>query len=233
MRKVWAVIRREFVERVRQKWFWVMALLGPVFFAGLFFLPLLLARSGGVRNIVVVDGTTSDFGTRVVEALATGRSFRASRIATGTAVLDSLTGEVGAKRLDGFLIVTDSVFETGLAEYRASNVSSIQAMEELERTLSRLVVKARLERDGVNAAVVDRAQIRIRLDTKKISRGRTTGESAGQSFFLAYIMALLLFITIFAYGANVMSSVLEEKTTRIVEVLISSLKPFFFGSDAW
>ncbi len=226
MRKVWAVIRREFVERVRQKWFWVMALLGPVFFAGLFFLPLLLARSGAVRHIVVVDGTTSDFGTRVVEGLATGRSFRASRIAPGTTVLDSLTGEVGAKRLDGFLIVTDSVFETGQAEYRASNVSSIQAMEELERTLSRLVVKARLERDGVNAAVVDRAQIRIRLDTKKISRGRTTGESAGQSFFLAYIMALLLFITIFAYGANVMSSVLEEKTTRIVEVLISSLKPF-------
>jgi len=226
VRKVWAVIRREFVERVRQKWFWVMALLGPVFFAGLFFLPLLLARSGAVRHIVVVDGTTSDFGTRVVEGLATGRSFRASRIATGTTVLDSLTGEVGAKRLDGFLIVTDSVFETGQAEYRASNVSSIQAMEELERTLSRLVVKARLERDGVNAAVVDRAQIRIRLDTKKISRGRTTGESAGQSFFLAYIMALLLFITIFAYGANVMSSVLEEKTTRIVEVLISSLKPF-------
>jgi ABC-2 type transport system permease protein len=89
------------------------------------------------------------------------------------------------------------------------------------------VVKARLEVRGVNPDVVDWAQgIKITLDQKKIARGRTTTESAGQSFALAYVMAILLFMAILLYGVNVMSSVLEEKTTRIVEVLVSSLRPF-------
>ena len=226
MRKVWAVIRREFIERVRTKWFWVSAILGPVFFAALIFVPVLLSRGGGIRRIVVVDGTSAAFGERVAQVLSAGRSFRARRVAAGAGVLDTLTADVEAKRLDGFLIITDDLTETGRAEYRASNVSSIQAIEELQRALSRLVVKVRLEREGVNPTVVDRAQIPIALDTKKISRGRTTAESAGGSFFMAYIMAVLLFMAILLYGVNVMSSVLEEKTNRIMEVLVSSLKPF-------
>src|SRR6184192_433687 len=71
-----------------------------------------------------------------------------------------------------------------------------------------------------------RAQLRIDLRTKKISGSATTGESSAQSFWLAYVMSIVLFIVIAVYGVNVMSSVLEEKTTRIVEVLVSSLRPF-------
>jgi ABC-2 type transport system permease protein len=226
MRKVWAVIRREFIERVRTKWFWVATLVGPLFFAAIMVIPVLMARSGGVRQIAVVDDTPNEFGTRVADELSTGRSFRARRVAAGLGVLDSLTAAVEAKALDGFLILPSDVIETGRAEYRGSNVSSMQAVEDLQRGLNRLIVKARLEREGVNPAVVDRAQIRILLDTKKISRGRTTAESAGGSFIMAYIMAVLLFMAILLYGVNVMSSVLEEKTNRIMEVLVSSLKPF-------
>lgn len=220
------MIRREFVERVRTKWFWVATLIGPLFFAAIMVVPVLMARSGGIRHIAVVDDTRTGFGERVAADLSTSRSFRAHRVAAELGVLDSLTAEVEAKRLDGFLILPSDVVETGRAEYRGSNVSSMQAVEDLQRGLNRLIVKARLEREGVNPAVVDRAQIRILLDTKKISRGRTTSESAGGSFIMAYIMAVLLFMAILLYGVNVMSSVLEEKTNRIMEVLVSSLKPF-------
>lgn len=220
------MIRREFVERVRTKWFWVATLIGPLFFAAIMVVPVLMARSGGIRQIAVVDDTRTGFGERVAADLSTSRSFRAHRVAAELGVLDSLTAEVEAKRLDGFLILPSDVVETGRAEYRGSNVSSMQAVEDLQRGLNRLIVKARLEREGVNPAVVDRAQIRILLDTKKISRGRTTSESAGGSFIMAYIMAVLLFMAILLYGVNVMSSVLEEKTNRIMEVLVSSLKPF-------
>jgi len=226
VRKVWAVIRREFVERVRTKWFWVSAILGPVLFAGIIVFQIVQSVGGAVRHIAVVDSTSTGFGERVAEALSAGRTFRATRVPAGAGVIDSLTRLVEAKQLDGFLIVTNELTETGKAEYRSSNISSLQAIEELQRGLGRLVVKVRLETKGVNPAVVDWAQIPIRLDTKKIARGRTTAESAGQSFIMAYIMAILLFMAILLYGVNVMSSVLEEKTTRIVEVLVSSLRPF-------
>jgi len=226
VRKVWAVIRREFVERVRSKWFWISALLGPVFFGGMIVVPVLLAGAGGTRRIAVVDGTTGAFGARVVAELRHGKIFRATRVPAGAGVVDSVTQLVGAKQLDGFLIVTDAVVETGTAEYRASNVSSFRDVAELQDVLARLAVAARLERQGVDPTLVGRAQLRISLETKKISGSKTTGESAAQSFALAYVMGVVLFLVITIYGVNVMSSVVEEKTTRIVEVLVSSLRPF-------
>jgi len=226
VRKVWAVIRREFVERVRSKWFWVSALLGPVFFGAMIVVPVLFAGAGGTRRIAVVDGTTGAFGARVVAGLRHGKIFRATRVPAGAGVVDSLTELVGAKQLDGFLIVTDAVVETGTAEYRASNVSSFRDVAELQDVLARLAVAARLERQGVDPTLVGRAQLRISLETKKISGSKTTGESAAQSFALAYVMGVVLFLVITIYGVNVMSSVVEEKTTRIVEVLVSSLRPF-------
>ncbi len=232
MRKVLAVIRREFVERVRQKWFWVMALLGPLFFGAIIFLPTLMMRGGGLKNIAVVDGTTQGLGERVTAALDravtpdTHRVFHAVRVPAGDRVIDSLTAEVEAKRLEGFLILTDALVDSGRAEYQASNVSSFTAIETIERNLTQIVFATRLEREGVNPTVVTRARLPVALGTQKIAGGRATKESAAQSFSLAYFMAIILYTAILIYGINVMSSVLEEKTTRVVEVLVSSLRPF-------
>jgi ABC-2 type transport system permease protein len=224
--KVWAVIRREFVERVRTKWFWISAILGPVLFGGIIVFQIMQSVGGAARNIAVVDSTTAGYGARVVAGLGASRLIRATRVAAGPGVVDSLTRLVEAKQLNGFLLLSDALTETGKAEYRASNLS-LQTIEELQRALNRLIVKVRLEERGVNPTVVDWAQsLRVTLDQKKISRGRTTTESAGESFAMAWAMAILLFMAILLYGVNVMSSVLEEKTTRIVEVLVSSLRPF-------
>src|SRR5437773_382692 len=225
MRKVWVVIRREFVERIRRRWFWVMALLGPLFFAAVFVLPTVLASRGGVRQIVVVDATTGPVGARITHLLNDSPMFRARRVPASGKVVDSLTTEVEQKRLAGFLIVTDAAADSGKAEYRGSNVSGFATVGALERTIGDVVSAVRLERAGVDPRVVARARIPVRIDTKKIAGGKTTGETAAQSFSLAYFMGIILYTAILLYGINVMSSVLEEKTTRIVEVLVSSLRP--------
>ena len=226
MHKVWAIIRREFVERVRTRWFWVSAILGPVLFAGIIVYQIVQSLGGGVRNVTVVDGGTLGYGKKVVEALGASKTIRANAVNLVPGVLDSLKRSVEAKQLNGFLILDDSLPSDGKAEYRASNLS-LQTIDELQRTLNRVVEKVRLEGKGVNPTVVDWAQaLRVTLAQKKIARGEITTENAGQSFALAYVMAILLFMAILLYGVNVMSSVLEEKTTRIIEVLVSSLRPF-------
>jgi ABC-2 type transport system permease protein len=226
MRKLWAVMRREFVERVRRKWFWFSAILGPVFFAAVFLLPAVFASSGGAKRIAVVDVAGSAFGARVSDALNAGPALHAILVAAGPGVLDSLMREVGEKRLDGVLILTDDVATTGRAEYRASNVSAFRDIQEMETTLTTLVTAVRLERAGIDPVLLSRAQHGITLTTTKISGSRSTGESSAQSFSLAYFMAVILYMAILMYGVNVKSSVLEEKTTRIVEVLVSSIHPF-------
>lgn len=228
MRKIWAVIRREFIERVRTKWFWVGTILGPIFFGGLILLQVLLAaRGGGERRLVVLDGTTAGFGERLAAQLGAAiPRFEVSRVAAGPGVADSLTDAVVAKRLDGYLLVDDATLEDGRAEYRGSNASAIGDMEQLQAALSRLVFRARLERHGIDADLVRQAELRFRLATQKISGRRMTAESGEQAFLLAFGMAIILFMAILLYGINVMSSVLEEKTTRVVELLVSSLRPF-------
>lgn len=225
MRKVLAVVRREFIERLRTKGFWIATILGPVFFAAIILLPALLTGMGGIKRIVVVDETASDLGVRIATALDASRSFDATWLQGAGGTVDSLTREVGAKTIDGFLILPADLVDRGSAEYRASNVSAIAAIGELEGVLRQSVMGARLEREGVDPKAVERASVRVELETRKISRGRTTGETGSQSFALAYIMAMILYMAILLYGMNVMNSVLEEKTSRIVEVLVSSLRP--------
>ncbi|HEX9704595.1 MAG TPA: ABC transporter permease [Gemmatimonadales bacterium] len=228
MRKVLAVIRREFVERVRTKWFWVGTFLGPLLLVGIIGLQIFLAtRSGGERRVAVVDRSTTGFGARAAEELE--RAVPRFRFVGALALrgdYDSLTQAVIAKELDGFLIIGDSTLERGSAEYRGSNASSLTDMETIQRALGRVVFATRLERSGIDPALVREAEVRVNLATLKITGSKLTTETGEQAFGLAFGMAIVLYMAIILYGVAVMSSVLEEKTTRIVEVLVSSLRPF-------
>ena len=228
MRKVFAILRREFVERVRTKWFWVGTILGPLLMVGIIGFQILLStKKGGERHVAVVDATTTAFGRYLANQLGANiPRFHPTRVQDRDGVADSLLDEVVQKHLDGFLLVSDSTLDFGTAEYRGSNVSSIADMEELQGTLRRLVFAARLERRGIDTLVVKQAEIPLRLATHKISGRKLTGESGAQSFMVGFGMAIILFVAILMYGVNVMSSVLEEKSTRVVEVLVSSLRPF-------
>ncbi|HKR56580.1 MAG TPA: ABC transporter permease [Gemmatimonadales bacterium] len=225
MNKIFAIVRREFVERVRQRWFWVMALLGPVLFGALMVIPALLIGKTSLKHIAIVDASTTSIGKAVAFQFDTAK-VRSIQVAPSPRVSDSLMQAVSAKQLDGFLLVSDALVDSGKAQYFASNVSSFVTNGEIENALQRVAQGIRLEREGVNAQAIARARIHVELETTKVSNGKATGESAAQSFSLAYFMGIILYIAILLYGINVMSSVLEEKTTRIVEVLISSVKPF-------
>src|SRR5215510_5586769 len=228
MRKILAVVRREFVERVRTKWFWIGTVLGPLFFGGMILVRLLNGEHSGVeRRVAVIDQTTGGTGARLVDGLSASlERFHFVRVPSSSRAVDSLTNVVIAKDLDGFLLVSDSTLDDGSVEYRGSNVSSLADMEELRSTLGRQVFAVRLERHGIDPAVVRDAELTVAMATHKIRGTKVTGESGEQAFTLSFAMAIILFLAIVLYGVNVMSSVLEEKTTRIVEVLVSSLRPF-------
>ena len=228
MRKILAVVRREFVERVRTKWFWIGTVLGPLFFGGMILVRLLNGEHSGVeRRVAVIDQTTGGTGARLVDGLSASlERFHFVRVPSSPRAVDSLTNVVIAKDLDGFLLVSDSTLDDGSVEYRGSNVSSLADMEELRSTLGRQVFAVRLERHGIDPAVVRDAELTVAMATHKIRGTKVTGESGEQAFTLSFAMAIILFLAIVLYGVNVMSSVLEEKTTRIVEVLVSSLRPF-------
>jgi ABC-2 type transport system permease protein len=244
MRKLFAVIRREFMVRVHTKAFVIGTVLGPVMMGFLFVFPMLLeSRDREPKRIVVLDAAGGEFGGRVSDALAAARRgggpdatprYEVTRVEAGTgnvAPLDSLLQLIGAKdagpgALVGVVLVTDSVIDTGRLHYYGSNVGSLSEMGELQRTLRQAVIGERLGRAGVDPAILMVATAPISLETARVSNGQVSGETGESSFILAYVMSFLLYLALLLYGTQVMGSVVEEKSNRIMEVLVSSLSPF-------
>ena len=231
MHKLTVVIRREFIERVRTKWFLIGTLLGPVFMGLVIVMPIMLAERGGAeRTVIVLDATTGGFGERVAAAVGQLPKVSVTRRTVPLEQIEEtatdLARQVGTTPLDGILLLTDNTVEEGTAEYRGANVSSMTDMRMLEATLRASVFAERLRREGVDPGTVGRAQIRVDLATVKIRDGKVTGESGAASFAVAYAIWLLLYIAILLYGVQVLGAVVEEKASRIVEVLVSSLRPF-------
>jgi len=229
--KVWAVIRREFVERVRTRWFLISTVLGPVFMIVVTVLPAVLAGAGGGgRHIALLDEGSGTLAERLVTQLEAGDQFRVDRVTTSesgaAAAMQSLTERVQAKAIEGFLVVTGATLESGKLEYRGQNVSSIRDMALLQLAARQAVMMERLTQRGVDPGVVQESQARISLTTLRITKRGATGETGTATFFLAYVIGFVMYMAIFLYSVNVMRSVLEEKQTRIIEVLVSSLRPF-------
>ena len=194
-------------------------------------LPVLVATSGGrERSIAVVDLTTGGFGARLTEDLDHSQPIRASRVPSNVvdleSVADSLARLVGLKVYDGFLIVSDQALQDGEAEYRGTNVSSPRDMQILSRYVEESALTERLTRAGVDPGAVRRARVDVHIRTTKLTGVKGSAESGEGSFILAYAMWFVLYIAIIVYGVSVMGSVVEEKTSRVIEVLVSSVRPF-------
>ena len=242
MRKVWAIVRRELVERVRTRAFILSTLLFPILMGALVVLPgYLLTRSTGTRSLALVDATSDSLGVRIEEALRAARisrtdqpRYRVVRIpAAGRAdeVRDSVVPLTGLSRRNaegfvGILVVNDSTLPTGRASYYGSNVASFDEMRDLEQAMRPVVIAQRLQGIGVDFNQVTQSVQPLRIATTKVSNGRLTTESGASTFVLAYAMGFILYFALLLFGIQVMTSVIEEKTTRIVEILASSLTPF-------
>jgi ABC-2 type transport system permease protein len=242
--KILAVIRREFIERVRTRAFLLGTFLLPLMIGVFGYLPqVLIKRDVSTRGLVVIDAADGSATGRVVEAL------RAARIGEGdlsrprftvtvlpaagrTAELrDSIVRTIGLRAgppgaPDGLLIITEESVEDGKVTYLGSNVTSLRDMNALERILGPVLREERLRRVNADSAVLRAAELRLKLDANKVTEGQLTGQSAEAAFWLAYIVNLVMYVTLLLYGMQVMTAVVEEKSNRIVEVLISSLTPF-------
>lgn len=244
MHKLWAVVRREFQTRVVSRAFIIGTVVGPVFMAFLMVLPILMAsRETKPRTVVIIDGSSSELGRALEQAMTNARRgtgpdaprrYFVERVpAQGRVdqVRDSLIPLTGLARdsvhgINGLLVATDDAVESGSITYLGDNVGSPNDMSALENLVQEVILAQRLQRQGVDPALVREASGRVRLLTSKVSEGRETGESGEASFALAYAMSFLLYFSLLIYGIQVMTSVLEEKSNRIMEVLASSLTPF-------
>lgn len=218
---VWAVIRREYLQRVRSKWFIAATVGGPLIMAALFVLPAYFATRGEAleRRIAIVDGTDVLY-ERIAPELENG-GWEVSRQRWHADVATELRGRADAGEIGAFLMLDELTLETGEAALYASTRPSSIRLVTMRSTIARAALEYQLEQRGVDAeAMLAGGELRVEL------LGAEGSRSDDPAFFVAYVGAFFLYMVILLYAVSVMRATLEEKTNRIVEVIISSMKPW-------
>lgn len=239
MGKLWVVIKREYLERVRSKWFIVVTLLGPVFFGAIMILPGYLSirgmREARVSNVRIVDATGAGLGARIAEKLvpaslqATEAGNRAQvdvvPMSELPALEETLVAAVMARDLVGYLVVDTATMASGRARYAGRNAGSVGEVEAVETAVRAALLSSRIESAGIDATTAESlTQLRVRLQSERITDTGKGGSGLAGAIF-GFAIAFLLYISIILYGQAILRGVMEEKTTRVAEVVMSSVSP--------
>lgn len=243
------VLKREYLQRVKTKGFWIATLALPLFIGGVTLLPaLLLSKSKASQDIVVVD-ETGRVGSQLQRRLVSrqgqtpkggkerGLMVDESKMARFNVTLEkpaadrqrqreALDQRVLNKEVDAWVWISPKVFDGERAEYHARSVSNVFTQDALEDDLSWVVRRERLQQAGIDPERVDALTQTVKLATQKVSAKGSRAEAGISGMILGVVLFLMLYMSILIWGQQVMTSVLEEKGSRVIEVLISSITPF-------
>jgi ABC-2 type transport system permease protein len=233
MRKILAVIKREYLQIVRTKGFIIGTVLGPVLMIAMVAVPVLLSLMSVDKpeTLGVIDLSGQVYQELVEKLDVTLRSgekqfaLKKYEGADTEALLRELNRKVLDKELDAYIYIPADVFEGGTAEFNSEHVSDFVKIRNISEAITGIVVAKRLATAGLDPEEIARYTERVSLKTNKISE-RGVEEDTGGTFLVSYILVLLLYTTLFFYGSIILRGVIEEKNNRVVEIMLSSVKPF-------
>jgi ABC-2 type transport system permease protein len=268
MNKLVAIIKREYLQKVRTKFFIIMTVLGPIMLVVFTIVPGLLIgmKTGGDTRIAILDQTegaklydsirksllrlerddgankrpgiaeaaNSNSRDRMEEAgkSMTG-SFRVDQVNPNGRSLDEIKRELNARigrdELDGYLVIPPDIINNSesKAAYYGRNVGDVFTRGQIENRLNSAVRRQRLIKEGVKDQEVDALSKPVDLATYPVNeKGEEGAEDSGAGFVMVFIIAFLIYMTVLLYGQVVLGAIIEEKETRIAEILFSSVRPF-------
>ncbi len=241
MGKFLAVFKREYLERVRTRSFIIVTIFGPLLLGALMIVPAVIAakqmKAARLDHLQIIDASGAAIGQDVRALLIAARgdstlpqadsatvTVRTVSVAE-TAQAESLaTRAVMKKDLTGYIVLDSATVAGASARYAGREASSVGQMQMLETAIRQTVLKKRLQKEGLDPArIAMLTQVRLQMQTERISeKGR--GGSGVASTVLGIALALILYMSLIFYGQNILRSVIEEKTTRVAEVIVASVK---------
>ncbi len=219
--KVFLVLKREYLTRVRTKSFILSTLLTPLAFIVFMGIMIYVSISDGevTRTVAVIDQTEAVYNE--LEELDPARYYDASSIP-----LDSIRAQVLDGDVDGYIILTEeNINYTERPTLVYGGAGGISFIESVESDVRRVLREERLARSNVSEEVREIFEARYNIDSLKLTEQGEEEDNAVLGAVFGFILGLLIFVGVFGYGAVLMRSVIEEKTNRIVEVIASSVKP--------
>jgi len=234
--KLFKIIKREYLDRVRRKSFFIGTILGPVFMGAMIIIPGLLMQMSSDEQVrmAVLDRSGSVFESlreALGDTLKDGRKmFILSRVEHQGNDIEStkefLKREVEEDVIDGYLVIPEDVVDTGEVTYYGRKVSNFTTLEMVESAINEAVLQMRLSRAGMDYGFVKKMMKKVRLETIQIKKGEEKKSEFENLFQTSFVFIMILYMTILMWGVAVQRSIIDEKNNRIIEVLLSSVRPF-------
>jgi len=242
MSKFWVILKREYAQVVKKKSFLIMTLLTPVLMAGMMSIPSLLMSQGTAEteSYAIIDRDGRQLGEQVVEAMTTYTLDDAGTPAyeiDGIEVVGSteesrfeatyevLIQKIRDHELDHLLVLNGNADLADSNLLLITNLDAPRISRRFEYQLSQLLAERRIEESGIGITPDSLLSLTHRVSLPKQD---TKGESIDPRIKLlsAMVLIMMIYLLILIDGGTLMRSIIEEKTSRIVEVLMSSASPF-------
>jgi len=225
MHNVWLIARREYTERIRTRAFIVATVLIPTLMGGGIFAVASLASKSKAEAHIAVLSAQPQLAADLREQLEHGRGTSMTvDLLPGNAPHAQLDRDIAAKRLDGYLTILPPVAPGARPtfDYTPRSSADIVSVGALRDALSTVLTREALAARGLSSAEVAAlmAPVAVNVVAADGSRGNTT-----TSFYVAYVLFFLMYMVVLLYGMNVARSIIEEKTSRVFEVLLATIKP--------
>jgi len=241
MHNIFLFARREYLETVRKKSFIIMTILLPAMMFGFTVLPSMIAskKSGEVQKLVIAT-SDSQFADDVRDKFMAPPSdettprrrdnpLRTFDVQIDTNVSggeeDTLTQKVNTHEIDGYLWAPAEALAQRKLSYRSRTSSDFETQAALSGAVREALLKQSMRKRGASTEEIAEALKPVDVDTKKIENGKVSESGGLAMFFTALLLMIMLYVTILMYSMSVMRSVLEEKNSRIFEVLLSAATP--------
>jgi ABC-2 type transport system permease protein len=218
LRDTLVIARREFLERVRTKWFLAMTLLGPVFMIALIVIPAVIATKGGKGARIEIVDKTGQLAAPLIKLVSVFQWTATEVPSTTTDAVEQ--ARVDADQINGWLAIPANAMDGGLIVYRGDNSSNQMFKAQLTGALNQTVYERRAAKFHIDESQVKGILEKVNFDAQQPSGGSGTG-----AYIIAYILAFILYMVITLYGVAVMRSVVQEKTSRVMEFLVAAVKP--------
>ncbi|MBJ12884.1 MAG: hypothetical protein CMG62_07405, partial [Candidatus Marinimicrobia bacterium] len=223
MKKIWIIIKWEFLNRARSKLFLFTTFLFPIFLVGILYIPTLMMEiePGNITTVALVyEDPISSLIDRFKEKVDS--SFRLGN-GNPQYLFNRMTNEVDAmdsvakKSFDGYLFIPNDILESGVVNYYSHSLSNIKLYNQLRRSLNQIVIENRMIEQNIDVALVGSLSKNIVFETFEVDKSGLASEGdALISFFIPTLFVMILFMTIFMSGQLLLRSVMEERTNRTI-----------------
>lgn len=232
MNQVWKIVKWEFINRIKTKLFIITTFVLPIFMYGIMYLPSILMdlepEEERTIGLIFSENNKPLIERFKNQALSTFRTqngdsqYKFIRFSSNDVALESIL----SKTIEGFIFIPENILGSEEIRYYSKSLSDIKIYSNLRSVLNKVVIEQRMINQEIDVSIVSQLSERIQFNTYEINDFGEAAESDGfSSFVIPYLFLMILFMTVFMSGQLLLRSVMEERTSRTIEILLSSVTP--------